>query len=444
MIFNDILKYSRRLVRTTNVTSSPYEVKSTDERIEFNSPNNLIIVTLPEITNSFKNRDSITFSVINGTKVEFRGTNGNYDDEYFQIGNDPLDESVKIYASNDGKWRPDGYGLSEQQAYYSSLSTGIIQIGTDSNDPTTNITDNGNGTLQVNFPTSYRIVDRVSQSNGAPVNNQYGKSRSRIFVCNPIAVDHTSITDGNILVVCNNTGAVSVIKLPNNQGILPAFSNAGPDINSHVQIGFVNKVSGNISAGTLLSIVNVNNNPINKTNNTNRAIGVINSQDNPITISPITSTIQIATNEGAAFTPSPAGYYLANGLNENQFIATAKSPTNILLINRAGDGSVVSITTSLNVTQYESSPGIFTAISGSKCSLNTIIAFPNFNAQLLGQQEFSGSNRLQDAIDTDEPSNVPNVALFGAKASRIAIDSGATDLSNTSQALFNNNPKQFR
>lgn len=330
-----------------------------------------------------------------------------------------------------------GLGLDKQLELCSSLSTGLIKIGTDSDDPTTLITDNGDNTIDTNFSIKYRIVDRVNDSNGTPANNQFTRSRSRMFIASPVSnLSHSSITDGNVLFLVDSASAVTAIQLVSGQATLSPHSDVDPDLNTHVQIGGLTKVAGSVEAGTLFVEQNVNNNIYNRLRNAQQAMGTINSIDDPITISPIATTIQITVNSGRAFLPSEAGFIQTKGLNPSQFTNSAASPVTVLSVDRLGDGNIVNISTSLNVNQFESVPGTFTAKGSNRASVNKIIAFGNFVVELLGQIEYSGSTRLDDGLAANEPVDNPAISSAGAKISEIAIDVGATDLSLTSEAKF--------
>lgn len=430
-------------ILTTSVSGN-YTVISTDQRVEITLTSN-ITITLPIITAAFKNKPSITFVIKGNTgfNATFVGTSSNYTDENFQIGNDPQLESIKIYASDDGTWKKDGYGLQEQQTLYSSLSTGLIKIGTNSDDPTTLITDNGDNTIDTEFDVNYRIVDRVNDANGTPANNQFTKSRSRIFTASPVSnLSHASITDGNVLFLVDNTGAVSAVQLTSGGADLSPHSDVDPDLNTHVHIGGLTKSSGSVEASTLFVEQSINNNIYNRNRNIEQAIGTINSIDNPITISPIAGTIQIATTAGRAFLPGAAGFIQTKGFNPSQFTNTASSPTTILTVDRVGDGNIVNVSTSLNVNEFESTPGTFTAKGANKASVNKIIAFSTFNVELLGEVTYSGGSRLTDALAANESVNNPGISSAGAKIQEIAIDNGATDLTLVAEAIFKD-LKQF-
>lgn len=75
--------------------------------IEIDATSGNIIITLPLITHVFRNKGTILFKRIDTTSntVTFVGTNGNYEDENLQLGNEPELETTMIYASNANIWR---------------------------------------------------------------------------------------------------------------------------------------------------------------------------------------------------------------------------------------------------------------------------------------------------------------------------------------------------
>ncbi len=409
-----------------------------------------------------------------------------------------------------------GLGLDYQQKYYSDLSTGILKVGSNGDDPSTNITVNNaltitsatqvlttrvnfevlshnltagqtfipvgctpaayngsftvdnvvdsdnievillsdpsgdatvvgtydDGTLNVSFSGKYRIVDRVSDSNGAPANNQFSKSRSRIFNWAALSnIDHTAIaTDGNIIIAVDDTEVISLLQLASGKAVLPIYSDTEPHLNSHVQIGSITKQSGVFTAGTNESNSTINNNPSNRTQNIAGTMGTINTTDNPIVITPISATIGIAKNAGLAFLGTAAGYVQSKGFNPNQNQVLAASPSLVITVDRAGDGNIVNVSSIVNVEQYESSPGVFTAKGASKASNNFIIAFRSFVVELLGQITYSGGSRLTDASTAGEAVDNPGISIFGALAAQISIEVSESDLDN---AIFST-LKQFR
>ncbi len=480
-----------------------------------------ITITLGDISlgSITKNKRMLfKIKINNGFAATFKSLSGNdFEDEDIQIGNDPLLGVLEVYADNNNIWGTTE-GLDRQQAYYSSLSTGMIKIGADSDNPANNITINDNinsvatrisatevnfqvtnhaqfgtaigkyirssgyipaaydiigvilslpdannirvtplsdpginastngvldfGSLNVVFGGLFRIVDRVSETNGAPTTNQFSKSRSRVFKWVAKSnIDHSTISDGTLLVIVAEGGVISVDLSADGSPALPVFDDVGPNLNTHYQLANFVKTAEVVS--NLESSSNTENNPFNRIINLARTLGVIKAKSNPPVISAISGTIGIDTTAGNYFTGTNAGYRFTNGLNPNQLIITASSPTLIITVDRAGEGNIVNISNILNVNEVELSPGIFSAKGASKSSLNTIVQFPGFNGELLGQEIFSGGTRLQDAIDKNENINLPNLVIFGGVGSRIAIDNAATDLDLAAEAIFNNSPAQF-
>ncbi len=301
------------------------------------------------------------------------------------------------------------------------------------------------GTFDINLPGKFRIVDRVSDLNGTPINNQFTKSRSRIFSwVATFNIDHTAVgSDGNFIIIVDDTSIISIIQLPSNQILLPVYSNTEANFNTHIQIAGLIKSNGNVDV-VEIGENSVNNNPYNLIRNIGRNIGVLNSLDNQIITSPINGTIQISTNVGNFFSGSQGGYIPTKGFNPNQFETVASSPTTIFTIDRASNGNIVNISTSLNVNQFESSPGVFASKGSSKASNNFIQTATVFNVELLGQITYSGGSRLTDAETANEFINIPNISILLPKITQISIENGATDLNNPAEAIFKSDIKQFR
>ncbi len=395
-----------------------------------------------------------------------------------------------------------GLGFDQQQIKYGGLSTGLIKIGTDSDDPANLITANntltcnsatqilttrvnfevpnhnlsvaqafvtigftpaayngsfvvdvvvdsdnvevillsdpsGNatvigtyddGTIDINFGGSYRITDRVNESGGAPVNNQFTIVRSKnlkwIAESNK---DHTAFSEGSIILIADNTGSLSLIQLTSGASKLPIQSDTEPSLNTDCQIGNLTKAGGVIVSGTIETQQLVNDNPFNRIRNVVGVSGTINSLDNPITTAPISTTLGISTTKGRAFV-ADSGWEQTGGENPDQFTNTASSPTVILRVLR--DNTIDSQALTLDVNNYESSPGVLTSIGSSKAANHFISAFGPFNSQTRGQQVFSGGSRLVDASNAGEDLDIPIIAIAGAKIDQYSINFAETDLDN--------------
>lgn len=431
---------------TTAVTGN-FTLKATDQRVEIDATSGNITITLPTITAAFKNKSNILFKRIDTTSntVTFVGTGGNYEDENLQIGNDPQLESIKIYASNDNTWRRDGYGLPEQRIYYRNLSTGLIIIGSGTDDPANLLTDNGDGTIDVNFGGEFRIVDRVNEDNTTPVlNNRPFKIRSRIVKWVATAnINHIAAgSDGEFWITVDENSTIEITLSTTGSLLVPVFSDSGINLNTHLQLGGMVKTSGTVDVLESAPVVD-NNIPNTIRHIARNAIGVINSADESIEIDPIAGTIQLALNEGITFTGAPGQWLASGGLTTNFFRSVATSPVSIFTIDRAGDGNIVSISTSANVTEFESSPGVFSSIGASKAANRFYQSELIFITELLGQKTFSGGARLTDAAADNEPLDIPGLTSLLPKVVQISVDNASTDLSLTAQAIFTL-LKQFR
>lgn len=330
-----------------------------------------------------------------------------------------------------------GLGAEKQLIKNNNLSTGLISIGEAKDNPNGLFTDNADGTIDINFGGKYLIVDRINIANA----RFYTPQPEELNWVATSNLNYTSLNDGNVLITVSILGIVEVMQLVSGAAALPVYSSSEPHLNDHVQIGVFEKSGSTIIAGSLAVIQTVNNNIHNKNRNVVRTIGTINSQDNTIVVSPIAATIGIATSAGTAFIAGEDGFAQTEGFNPNQFTITASSPTLILKVTR--DNVIQSITFALDVNNFESSPGTITAKGAARATNNFIVAFAFFNAELLGQQEFSGATRVAVASAFDEDPDFPELVIFGGKIAKVAIDVGATDLTLAAQALFTV-LKQFR
>lgn len=414
------------VITTTSVTSN-YTIKSTDQRIEYDASGGNIVVTYPVITAAFKNKPDLEHKRIDTSlnTVNFIGTSGNYEDENFQLGNDPQLESIKTYASNDGTWRRAGYGLPEQKAYYDSLSTGLISL---TGDPTTLITDNGDGTMDINHGGDFRIVDRTDTF------NFISRSRLRSFVATS-NIDHTaSGADGNKVIIIDNTGTISIIALPKNSSKLSADEGSGiPNFNTHLQIGTLTKNSGTVN--NFIFLVTINNNIFNNTRFFLDSIGIINTIMDPqdIVISG-NNDLKLKYTKGSSLL-TDTGFKNTGGLslNQNKLIADI---VDVPIISVTRDGLIDSISTDLNVVDIESPIGTLTPMSNNQAANRYILGFADeeFVVALYGQIDFG--TIAAAALAPDLLANI-DLTQFGTKLRKISVNKNETDNANFIFTLLN-------
>lgn len=407
---------------TTNVTGD-YTVKATDQVIEYDATSGNILVTEPTITAAFKNKGKILHVRIDTSSntVTFQGTGGNSQNEGFILGSDPLLESIETYASNDGTWRRAGYGLPEQKDYFSSLSTGIITM---TGDPETLITDNMDGTIDINHGGDFRIVDRTDTF------NFLSRSRRRSFVATS-NIDHTaSGTDGNKVIIVDNTGAISIVALPSGSAKLLAFENGGPpNFNTHVQIGSITKDAGVIN--NFVGLVTINNNIYNNVRYIMDSVGILNNTNDPqdIVISG-NNDLKLKYTAGSSML-TDTGFPDNAGISINQNILAADIP-DVPIVSVTRDGIIQAVGTDLNVLDIESPIGTLTPMANNTASNRYSLGFADefFIVILFEQFDFGGGTALQDA--SDAPDNLNNITLtqFGVKLRKISVDKNETDNAN--------------
>lgn len=378
------------------------------------------------------NNISAVGTIISATEVNFQITNHGI-----------FDTAIGKYIKSTG-YIPTAYNITGTILNIPDANN--IRV-TSLSDPITDDTTTGVldfGSFNIELPGVYRIVDRVDDLNQPPANNQFSKSRSKMFAWTATSnIDHTAVgLDGNFIILVDNTSTISIVQLPSGRARLSSFEFlATPNFNTHVSLGSLTKDGGDVVLSQ--TVTETNNNPINRIKNIADIINVINNTHTPITVSPIAGTIGIAQNLGVAFIGTQGGYEESNGLNPNQTLSIVSSPSTIFTVDRAGNGNITNISTVLNINEFESSPGVFTSKGASKASNNFIIGFGNFNVELLGQTTYSGGTRLVDASVAGEEIDNPGISILGIITSQISIENAATDLTNSSQAIFKDDLKQF-
>ena len=321
-----------------------------------------------------------------------------------------------------------GLGLDKQQKYYSDLSTGVMTM---TGDPETLLTDNGDGTIDVNHGGVYRIVDRTDTF------NFLSRSRCKSWVATS-NIDHTaSGADGNKVIIVDNTGVISIIALPSGSAKLLADEGAGiPNFNTHLQIGSLSKDAGSIDS--FLFFVGINNNIHNRLRYGLDTVGVVNSVNDPqdIIISGNNDLKLKYTKGSALFTD--IGFINTNGLSLDQDILLADI-ADVPLVSVTRDGIIQSLSTDLDVLNIESPIGTLTPMGNNQAANRYVLGFADeqFVGILFGQVDF-GTVAL--AAAASEALN--NIALtqFGVKLQKISVDKSETDNANFILTLL----KQFR
>jgi hypothetical protein len=305
-----------------------------------------------------------------------------------------------------------GYGGDKQKKYYNDLSTGLIKID---GDPTGLITDNGDGTFNVNRAGKYRVVDRSDPNNF--------DSRSRIYNW-PITsnIDHTVAgSDGNIIVYVDKDQTIKVTMLSSGGALLDAISD--PNINDVVQIGNI-VVQGGVVFGIEIFLF-VNNNIQNKFRNLLSYMPTLRSILQPPILEPVGGNLQLIYTSGFSLIPI-VGFEDSEGRNPDQSETTSSNPVNIGIVTR--DNVLQSFSTNLDVNNYESSPGVITAKANNKATNNFALGFGPFVVQLYGQEEYAGTSPEIQASTANEDVDNPGISRFGSKLKQYSVLQGEVDL----------------
>lgn len=321
-----------------------------------------------------------------------------------------------------------GLGLDKQQKYCSDLSTGLLSM---TGDPETLITDNMDGTIDINHGGQFRIVDRTDTF------NFLSRARRNSFIATN-NIDHTaSGTDGNKVIIVDMSGTITIEALASGSAKLLAFEGVGvPNFNTHVQIGSISKDSGTINS--FLTVISVNNNINNKLRFATDTIGVVNSVNDPqdIVISG-NNDLKLNYTKGSSIL-TDIGFVDTDGLSPDQDILAA-DVTDVPILSVTRDGIIQAIGTDLNVLDIESPIGTLTPMGNNRSANRYVLGFADeqFIAVLFGQADFSTID-----VAAIAPETLDNIALtqFGVKLRKISVEKSETDNANFVLTLL----KQFR
>lgn len=324
-----------------------------------------------------------------------------------------------------------GLGLNIQHTFCSNLSSGTISM---TGDPDTLITDNGDGTININHGGEFRIVDRTDTF------NFISRSRLRSWVATN-NIDHiASGTDGSKVIIVDINSVITIVALPSGSGKLLANEGAGvPNFNTHLQLGSIVKDAGSIDS--FLFFVGINNNIHNRVRFLLDTTNVINSINSPqdIVISG-NNDLKLKYTKGSALL-TDIGFIKTDGLNLDEDILSADLP-DVFLVSVTRDGIIQSFSTDLDVLNIESSVGNLTPMSNNTAANRYLLGFADeqFAVILFGKTDFGGGAALQDAADAIE--DLDNIALTqaGVKLRKISVIKSETDNANFILNLL----KQYR
>lgn len=279
------------------------------------------------------------------------------------------------------------------------------------------------GSLNINHNGKYRNLKRPSL---------YRPQSTMLFFVAKNNIDHSAIgTDGNFSIVVDDTETISIIQLPTGIAKLEAFLGAGvPNFNTHLELGTFFKDAGVVGGFTPVAFWNGNIH--NRFRYSADTIGVLNNtQDVDFTGGDLT----LIYRAGFIFS-TDVGFADTGGVSNEQNILTSdvNAPL-ILTVTR--DNIIQDISVDVNVTDFESPVGTLTPLGVARAGNRFMLGFvdPNFPGggflvNLLGQMPFPGATRVQDAANSTEPLDNPNLTKLGSRLIKISVDVNEVDLNN--------------
>jgi hypothetical protein len=405
--------------RLTTSVAGNYTLTGLEQRIEIDASLGNVTLTLPEVTDLMKNRDDIEIVRIDDSlnEVNIIGINNSLPNSPIYI---PIESIVNIYASNSNFWNDKGF-KNDHILKMSSMSSGISFIGNDINSPADLITfpllsDNGDGTFNINHSGRALIIDRS--------NPYYPKDKYPFWnATNNIPVG----ADGVYVLLINSSGSIVQHQYADQSSQLKATD---PDFNTdnHIQLGTISVFGGLINS--IQPVIQYSGNIANRLRGLNRILGVVNSVTEPIRIVPVINTLNIAIQVGDSSSADFGFVKLGAKAPDIDRVDPELSPA--LLVTALRDNTIIGASFDIDVTLFESSPGVTTIMNPNKFAVRWLISFTDFVGVILGKTEH---NTAQLALDSNIPASIPPVATGGLLGTKIAVGRNVLNL-NSPNAEF--------
>ena len=288
-----------------------------------------------------------------------------------------------------------------------SRSSGILWIGTDINTPAdliTNplLTDNGNGTFNINHAGQAEIIDRSNPS--------YPKQKYPSWsIANNIAIG----TDGVYVILIDSTGTIVQHQYSDQSSELKA-TDENFNTDNHIQLGTLSVDGGFISS--IQPVIQYSGNISNRFRAFQRLLGLVNSSKAPISITPILNTLNLQINVGNSASADFGYVKLGSKAPDIDRVDPVVAPAFLLTALR--DNSIIGAGFDLDVSLFESSIGIATVMTNNRASNRWLISFTDFAGVILGQTEH---NSVAIALASTNLANIPAIASAGLLVTKIAV-----------------------
>lgn len=310
--------------------------------------------------------------------------------------------------------------LIQRNIFKSQLSTALLDTTTPNN-WTNIVSTSDNLTADVNYAGNAIIIDRLSDKFNPKMNKVTWNTVTGLVPPN---------TDGNNVVYVYKDGTVGIIGTNNPD--LPIYDPAFPDNpnqNNSIQIGLVITDGGTIieAAGF---VEYRGSNMLRFSNLLSKFLGVINSSANPVIVSPVGGNLEMEFSDGEILSLNVGTITSEDFQNPDTRIVSGQSPATMLLVDR--NSVIQGVGTNVNVTQYESSPGVFSLVPMNqfKVAFFRIVPGSQFLGYVLGQAVYGTA---QDAINANESPDFPEILSRSANSIALIIERNETDLNNSVQ-----------
>lgn len=403
--------------------SGDYTVGFNDQRILVDASAGNVTITLPAITDAFKNRPPVSIIRIDPDETLFTvtvtGTSSNYQDGINTIM-DAYFRRLSIFAGA-SDWLNDGPGEFERRDVVDKSSTTLQFLGTEPTvDPLIFLSDNGDGTFNVDSPGKGKLVDRANPF--IPIMKKFSwAAESNIAVAVP---------NGIFLVLVDENGVISSQNIDDLASL--SINRAPPNLNTHLQIGAISTVGGFVN--TIASNIYTDGNIMNRFRSFSQILGTLNSVNKSEGLEPVPGGLTMSLIDGEQFA-SDQCFQFTNGNSPDTCTFDTTPPAFIIAATR--DNVIVDAGFDVNVLEYEDPIGTLITMTNNRSALRFFLSFGDFGGYIFGQQEYLTS---LEAIQSTEKAEFPAIALSGAPTIAMAVEKNETDLVN---ALTTDLPRIF-
>jgi hypothetical protein len=236
----------------------------------------------------------------------------------------------------------------------------------------------------------------------------------------------------NIAVTNIATQPVTYVCLDKDDNVIQLSNYPTPDqYRQYIFLGVVvhsDNVNVNAINNEVLPSINVASQVFDHMN----SVGFMNVEGNVISANG--PNLSIDKSAGIVF-KTGANYHIDPNDPHRPVLPVLVAPSNMRY--RLSDSTEYTDTAFIDPNQYESSPGVLSPVNNNDWSIQRVYIFPSNIIRLMyGQEQYASRSKVINAIGTEPFTVETNIKENGLLIGLLAIRQGATDLSNSSDAIF--------